>query len=288
MSISTTCSQCGDIRRFSEINQGRRFSCPECDTVILIPLEEKEILTTKNGTIKEEKSPEEKRKRKAILIIGASVLVLFIFYLVLPDYGLIHNMSNGRLLRSASSEPRHADSSSHPIDFVEHYNTIRNSQGQLVFHFHDLEAYVKNNALDATASSRLSEAGLPFDTYSIKNVLDSDPGSSWSEGVDGPGIGEFIEFTWEEEEDIQILTLINGYAVGNLYKMNNRVKQMEVTVWDDNGRTAQTLINLQDDRNGEYQVFRIEEKCIKIRFTIKDVYKGTHFDDTCIAEIRVR
>jgi hypothetical protein len=81
------------------------------------------------------------------------------------------------------------------------------------------------------ASSTL-EADSPYQlgTYGMQTLFDSDPATGWSEGVDGPGIGEVLWIGLDEGADH--LLVRNGFArTARLFAMNNRVKELDVSLW---------------------------------------------------------
>ena len=103
----------------------------------------------------------------------------------------------------------------------------------------------------------------------------------WVEGVDGNGIGEYI--TVEFTEPVIELELINGYSDINnmkLYKENARVKTFKLEDLENN--TTGT-VSFED-----YVYFNtviLEKPTTKIRLTIKEVYPGTKYQDTCFSAI---
>lgn len=105
----------------------------------------------------------------------------------------------------------------------------------------------------------------------------------WVEGVKGYGIGEWldIEFKYKSDE-IQIL---NGYVDFRrmyLYKQNSRVKT--ILIESQNPKFSQEY-ELEDFV--KYNVIKLPKKTDHIRITIKDVYKGDKYDDTCISSILI-
>jgi len=81
------------------------------------------------------------------------------------------------------------------------------------------------------ASSTL-EADSPYDlgTYGMQTLFDDDISTGWSEGVDGPGIGEVLWIGLPEGTDA--LELRNGFArTPRLFRMNNRIQELRVSLW---------------------------------------------------------
>lgn len=143
--------------------------------------------------------------------------------------------------------------------------------------------------------------------YSPVNVSDGDPATAWVEGTAGPGIGEFIRLgidPYEKEVSgfygIKRIGIINGYARDKeLYFANNRVKSIEFShtfsvLGDYHQIRDQPVIGIQPyvfdlDESMEYQFLEFPRPVPVSEFTltILDVYPGSRWDDTCIAEILV-
>ncbi|QTQ14983.1 hypothetical protein HRQ91_11215 [Treponema parvum] len=105
----------------------------------------------------------------------------------------------------------------------------------------------------------------------------------WVEGVKGYGIGEYLdmEFKWKSDE-MQILNGFVDFTRMDLYEKNSRVKT--VLIESENPKFAQEY---ELDDIVRYTVVKLPAKTDKIRMTIKDVYKGSKYDDTCISSILV-
>lgn len=149
----------------------------------------------------------------------------------------------------------------------------------------------------ASASSTLqSEKHL---NYLANNVCDESRKNSWVEGVDGDGIGEYIELTKQyicyegdtEGGALGEICVVTGYANNEkLWKENNRVKTLLMYI--DNEPYA--YLELEDTINP--QLFNVWEnerfelkpsQEIKLKFEIIDVYEGTKYDDTAITYLDV-
>lgn len=106
-------------------------------------------------------------------------------------------------------------------------------------------------------------------------------GKPWVEGVKGDGIGE--KLTIRTKEQFHSLIILNGYVCPNktnLYKKNSRVKAFAVKDLDNN---QEYIFNLEDVV--EFQSFYFRKKTKNIELTIKEVYKGEKWDDTCITAL---
>ena len=129
-----------------------------------------------------------------------------------------------------------------------------------------------------TASSFLSEGAVK---YGADNLTSIRPNLPWVEGVKGDGIGEYVDIEWEFE--INGLIIVNGFISFNkpeLFLYNNRVKTIKVII--DNS-SEEFIYTLEDNTNP--QIIQLCKQGKKIRVEIVDIYKGSRWDDTCIAMI---
>jgi hypothetical protein len=164
------------------------------------------------------------------------------------------------------------------------------------------------------ASSTLTEEGKKKETYAPWRVFDCDNNTAWVEGKDNEGIGEWLLFgAFDEFSNICGVEILPGIAASEkLFKMNNRPKKIlleyetlkkgvspysgeyyvsfckELVLKDEN-RFQRFMFNKSiKDYVGEYDKKNAKETnpSGSIRFTIKEVYKGSKYNDTAISEIR--
>ena len=101
----------------------------------------------------------------------------------------------------------------------------------------------------------------------------------WVEGENDSGIGIKIRIQSKYKE-MKSLMFSNGYVSYEkpyLYKYNNRVKRMQIT--SDN---SSMNLDVELDDTPQLQFISLGEAVDNIEITIKDVYKGSKWDDTCI------
>ena len=120
--------------------------------------------------------------------------------------------------------------------------------------------------------------------YTGNNLYNWDLTMPWVEGVDGPGIGEYILL--REFDKTRSITIANGYfdpTRPDLYYANNRLKTVRIYCsnepdmkWD-----YSTIWQLEDTYN--LQSFVLSDKWEYLKIEIIEVYPGTVYDDTCIA-----
>ncbi len=128
------------------------------------------------------------------------------------------------------------------------------------------------------SSAKLEEDRL----YSVRQLIDGDKKTAWVPAGDNGGIGEWVEFSFDEPRYIKTLQLVNGYAKSDTsFSRNNRVKVATLSFSD--GTMSQ--ISLED--TPLKQTVPIGKKVQSVKFTIDDVYKGTAYDDTCLSEIEL-
>jgi hypothetical protein len=136
-----------------------------------------------------------------------------------------------------------------------------------------------------------SSSQLPSDqygTYGPYAAIDGSKETAWVEGVAGPGTGQWIQLTFPGAIELHSL----GFDVGfdkntDLFDKNNRIKK--ATLVFSNGE--ETSISFQDTR-GLQEVLMVRAprpnvKTTSVKVIIDEVYPGTRYDDTCLAEVEV-
>ena len=97
------------------------------------------------------------------------------------------------------------------------------------------------------------------------------------------GIGEYLDIEFTEPKDN--IVVLNGYVdleKRYLYKANNRVKTAVITSLDE-----ENPFEMEYEFEDYVHFSEIDFPCevSKVRFTIKEVYKGEKWDDTCITAV---
>ncbi|MCD8027317.1 MAG: hypothetical protein LUF02_01340 [Erysipelotrichaceae bacterium] len=131
------------------------------------------------------------------------------------------------------------------------------------------------------ASSTLADQGQY--SYDVNHLFDEDNSTCWCEGADGYGIGETITVTFDETTELINFVIQNGYQSSTTnYETNGRAKVLEFT-FDDGSET----ITIDDSGVNSADEYTFSESHItnNVVITIKDVYEGTKYTDTCITEI---
>ena len=128
------------------------------------------------------------------------------------------------------------------------------------------------------SSAKLEDSRL----YSVKNLIDGDPATTWVPAGKNSQIGEWVEFSFDDPMQVNNLVLTNGYAKSDAsFSGNNRIKTA-VLQFDD-GKSSK--VTLKD--TPKPQIIPVRKKTRTIRITISEVYKGTKYDDTCLSNVEL-
>lgn len=154
--------------------------------------------------------------------------------------------------------------------------------------------YCGMGPMGVTASSYLASQGN--NSYRPENAHDFSYKNAWVEGVNGYGIGEYLEYHFAPESPrVNKIVVINGYVKSkSAWENNSRVKLLKMYVDD----KPFAYLYLKDIRavqsfsvppigNGDRNDLEALKKkdSWKIKFEIADVYKGLKYDDVVITEI---
>ncbi|MBE6758587.1 MAG: discoidin domain-containing protein [Ruminococcaceae bacterium] len=117
----------------------------------------------------------------------------------------------------------------------------------------------------------------------IEYAFDNKPGTCWQDGVDGYGIGEWLEASASSNQLVSCITFYNGFQKKNsmdLYNGNSRVKA--ITVYWEGGSKS---FSLTDTKPPQFLWLDEPVSTRYVRVVIDDVYEGDRYADTCIADI---
>ncbi len=144
--------------------------------------------------------------------------------------------------------------------------------------------------LSPHASTHASSV-LPADhtaTYEPWKAIDGNLATAWVEGVAGPGIGETLTLDFPGMAQITHIGIAVGYdSDQETFAANNRVKRIALT-FSSGYHIDQTFHDVQGRQ--EVTITPPEEWLAEtdtLRIVIADVYPGTRYDDTPIAEVEV-
>ena len=122
----------------------------------------------------------------------------------------------------------------------------------------------------------------PALAYGGDNLMDGRKEFGWAEGAKGVGVGETVTFSFEEEVEIDRLKLWNGYQRSpSHFSGNGRVKTFSF------GLKGQTPVDysVKDSQQPEEINLASPVKGREFILTIKDIYRGTKYEDLVISEI---
>lgn len=124
--------------------------------------------------------------------------------------------------------------------------------------------------------------------YGGRNTTDGLLETAWNEGAPGDGTGEWIEFIAPSPQCVSSVSIAGGYPKlykdgSDVYYKNNRPRQ--ITISYEGG--SQTF--MMQDLRGQLQTFTFAQpiETTFICITINSVYKGSNYDDCCIAEVEI-
>ena len=134
--------------------------------------------------------------------------------------------------------------------------------------------------LKITASSSSVRLAVQSNTYYPANAIDGKRSTAWIEGVDGPGIGEWIRFDFDREINLHRILIQPGYFKSPaVWSQNNRLATVTAQFSDGSSRQ----LNF-DDRMDSQKVDIGSVRTRWVRLTIASVYYGTD-PDTALSEI---
>jgi len=134
--------------------------------------------------------------------------------------------------------------------------------------------------LKITASSSSVRLAVQSNTYYPSNAIDGKRSTAWIEGVDGPGIGEWIRFDFDREINIHRILIEPGYFKSpSIWSQNNRIATMTAQFSDGSSRQLRF-----DDRMDGQKIDLGSVRTRWVRLVIESVYYGSD-PDTAISEV---
>lgn len=135
------------------------------------------------------------------------------------------------------------------------------------------KAAVASSALEATSTA----------SYQATNLLDGDLTTAWLEGMDGPGLGEWVRFEFSQPVVLARLEIANGYQKDDdRFLGNPRVKLVKVEY---SSGTSQ-LVDFWDTR--DLQAIKPTDEAVEwVKLVIVSVYPGSEWEDTALSEVHI-
>ena len=134
--------------------------------------------------------------------------------------------------------------------------------------------------LKITASSSSVRLAVQTNTYYPSNTIDGKRATAWIEGVDGVGIGEWIQYDFDREINVHRILIQPAYFKSPaIWSQNNRLATVTAKFSDGSSRQ----LNFDDIMQSQ----KIDVGSIKtrwVRLVIESVYYGSD-PDTAISEV---
>jgi hypothetical protein len=145
--------------------------------------------------------------------------------------------------------------------------------------------YVKYTRNKHSATSTLVEKGQAKSRYGAAMAFDHDMTTAWCEGKSDDGVGESVAANFSPLW-VPGFNVFHGFGKnGGLYRMNNRVKDFEITFLFKDGRTSTHQGTFTDDVCGKSdRGGPCEEMCPNVVARQKHGYKS--HEDCCAAETK--
>lgn len=119
--------------------------------------------------------------------------------------------------------------------------------------------------------------------YYAWSAFDGLPETSWQEGRSDDGIGESITAGFGASYPIKALTLrLGNHRSQDWYIKNNRPKKLRITM---GGQVFEA--NFSDEMKEHVVVFSSPVWADSMNLMVEEVYSGTTYRDTAIAEVGV-
>jgi eukaryotic-like serine/threonine-protein kinase len=144
--------------------------------------------------------------------------------------------------------------------------------------------FALENKAKATLTSGMQSSSKSSEKFAPEFARDERADTAWIEGAQGPGIGEWIAFTFKPQT-IQTIEIYPGWGKSKeLFDANHRIKRATL-IFSDGTRAS---VELFDEMR--LQAVRLSEpvKSSSLRLIIEEVYPGAKYDDAAIAEINWR
>lgn len=121
--------------------------------------------------------------------------------------------------------------------------------------------------------------------YGAMNIIDKNPETAWSEGVESYGVNEWVQVERNGLADISEILISNGYHKSQeTFDNNGSLKRFRL----DFSQGQYIYYEVDENKTGSKHIRILFDRPIStdsIRLTILDVFKGSKYEDTCITDI---
>jgi hypothetical protein len=144
----------------------------------------------------------------------------------------------------------------------------------------DTSKPASSGTLQIKTSASSVRYAVQTNTYLPANAVDNNKKTAWIEGVDGPGVGEWLQFDFGRELNLHRIVILPGY-----FKSSQ--------IWAQNNRLAAATLQFSDGSSRHFTFpDRMERQSLDVgaiktrwvRLVIDDVYTGTD-PDTAVSEV---
>ena len=125
--------------------------------------------------------------------------------------------------------------------------------------------------------------------YGVKNVLDGDFWTSWQEGSEGLGLGEWLTIKYDEPKEIVSIGMLNGNGSSEELYLANVRPSCVTFIFYLNGEYVDELSHNYADIFNSIQYFEMSRSILadEILVRIDDVNIGSTYEDACISELEI-
>jgi F5/8 type C domain-containing protein len=211
--------------------------------------------------------------RQSNSILTAGVVVIALLLLALVGIAAFYVIK-----QSGSSESAQVNPSSSPTAKPAATATEKSKSSDR----DDIASSTPGNGgpLKITASSSSIRLAVQTNTYYPSNAIDGKRSTAWIEGVDGVGVGEWIQFDFDHEITVHRILIQPGYFKSPaIWSQNNRLATVTARFSDGTSRQ----LNFDDVMQSQ----KVDVGSIKtrwVRLVIESVYYGSD-PDTAISEV---
>ena len=140
---------------------------------------------------------------------------------------------------------------------------------------------MEHAAYDVKASSTLGSSGEI--SYDAENLNTDWREKAWSEGAEGHGVGEWLEFVPKVAKPVDALIIMPGYQkTDELFAANSRPKRLKIEL---NGEHV-FHADLTDSRSRQsIPIKGYTNPVKKFRITFEEVYPGSKYEDLCVTYV---
>ena len=134
-----------------------------------------------------------------------------------------------------------------------------------------------------TQSSYVTSELTPDYNYTGWSAFDKDNISSWQEGAEGIGTGEYVCASWGYECKVKTLVfLLGNHRDSGQYIKNNRPKNLTVCLGNE-----EFWVEFPDEMRTFAVVFSAPVPASSLKVILGDAYLGNKFPETAISEIGI-